>query len=434
MSIGYWILLLLIILILSIYSLKPRNNVFKDNIYLDNNSTTPMSNEALRAYKYGAGLGNASSSYAHEAKLIIEKNEKFVKSYLNTADLIIYTSGASESNNTILKAVAQYYPQKHFILSSYEHKTSLECAHQLEKDGLITLTLVKPDMYGFIHAEDVVNAIQEDTVLVSIMHVNNEIGSINDIEHISRAIKQRNPNIIFHSDIVQSFGKLHIPPVLDAFSVSYHKVYGPIGLGLLGIKNALFPILRAHPLIAGSQNHELRGGTLNVPAINAAYTALSNTLVNREYKNRQLLQKKLYIVDFLRKHFAIANYSDYYQKPEEYTKNNMNQQFEIVFLGDAPNSPKMAPGTLLFNVVKFGPKKFCNIQLKKYLERHNVVISIGSACNSDYSKASHVLFSIDCPNICRCGIIRVSIGDENTMSEIHSFCNILLHGIYEQSR
>lgn len=435
----HWILLLIIVLLLLIYFIKSKNdNIFTDYIYLDNNSTTPMSSETLNAYKKGAGYGNASSSYAHQAKEIIQKNDDLIKNYLNIKDYLpIYTSGASESNNTILKAVCHHNinekSPKHFILSSYEHKTSLDCAEQLEKDGLITLTLIKPDMKGFIHAEDVIKHIQDNTALISIMHVNNELGSINDIDLISKKIKERNPNIIFHSDIVQSFGKIPVNTSnLDAFSISYHKIYGPIGLGLLVIHNKLFPIFKEHPLIAGSQNYELRGGTINTPAICAAYNALTETIKNRKHKNNVLLQKKMYIVNFLKKHFPIVDYQDYYQKPESYQKPKQNYPFEIIFLGDAPESPKMAPGTLLLNVVKFGNFKFCNIQLKKYLERNGVIISIGSACNSDSSKASHVLFSLDCPHICRCGVVRISIGDENTWYEIYKFCNILLNGILEQ--
>lgn len=441
-----WIIIILFIIILSIYYIKKNkdSNVFNTNIYLDNNATTPMSSKSLKLLTWGTGLGNASSSYAHEAKNIIEKNSQLVKKVLHIPDnipnnnyLVVYTSGASESNNTILKSVALNNPGKHMILSAYEHKTSLECAQNLEKDGIITLTLIKPNMWGFIEPKEVELAIQPDTILVSIMHVNNEIGTINNLQTIGHLIKQKNPNIIFHSDVVQSFGKLPIFPInwhLDALSMSYHKIYGPVGIGLLVVKNNLLETIKNHPLIFGSQNYEMRGGTLNVAGICGAYGALSDMMQNREQKNNKLITMKNIIINFLIKNFKIANLTDYYKKPDDFRVNYSNPGFEILFIGDRnfKNILTMSPNTLLISIIKYGPDNFCNVKLKKFLEKNNIIISIGSACNSDNSKPSHVIYALDLPYICRCGVIRISLGDENTYSQIQQFCKKLYEGIYQQ--
>src|SRR5271168_1223046 len=155
-EIGILLILIIIIIAIQIFRTnKTNDNIFKNNIYLDNNGTTEICPEALASYDVCSKYGNASSDYATNAKLLLDENHKLVNSCLRGGGQtykLIYTSGASESNNTIIKSIADSYAKPHIILSSYEHKSSIDCARLLEKDGKISLTLVSPDRFGFIHA------------------------------------------------------------------------------------------------------------------------------------------------------------------------------------------------------------------------------------------------------------------------------------------
>lgn len=405
-------------------------NVFRKKIYLDNNGTTEICDTALESYKNCSKLGNDSSDYAVGANNLINDNNLLINNWLQNNYKVIYTSGASESNATIIRSISEKFNVPHVVISSYEHKSLLDCAKNLEKNNKISLTLVYPDMYGFINTSDVIKCLRSDTKLVSIMHANNEIGCINDIESIANIVKHIDPNIIFHTDMVQTFGKFMIDTInVDAISVSYHKFYGPQGLGLLLLKN--FDKLRDYPLIFGSQNFGYRGGTMNISAIGSGYSALTNALTNRDEKNNKLFGLKKYIVDYLVNNYNIGDYKNYVNKPDSYVVNNN----EIVFIGnDNPLTGNMNPNTLLFSVVNGGPMSnhFCNIKLKRDLFDNDIIVSIGSACNSKNIEASHVLHAIKAPYIIRCGVIRISLGDNNTLNDVKIFCDKLSYCINKQ--
>lgn len=426
------------------------NNIFNQNIYLDNNGTTEMTQDVLNEYVKSSKLGNPSSSYATEAKNLVGKSDDLILNWLNVKNKenykIIYTSGGTESNNTIfniLKSNELFKTKPHVITTSYEHNSVLECVKKLQQDNIIELTLVDPDMYGIVNPESIVNAIKYNTVLVSVMFINNEIGSVNNIYQICNAVKNVNKNIIFHTDAVQAFGKFSIQmePEIDAISVSFHKFNGPTGLGALIITNDLLVKIKQYPLLFGSQNYGARGGTVNISAIGAGYKALKNTINQRKNKNINLYNMKNYILTQLSKHYNIGDYKDYVNKPDTFAvsfnnnsliKNEKNK-YEVVLLGPL-NSEQSSPNTLLLSIVKYGDLKdhFCNVKLKQDLLNDKVIISIGSACNSSNNKPSHVLHSIKAPYIIRCGVIRISLGDFNSFSEIKKFCNILIANINKQ--
>jgi|ERR1700678_5700 len=443
-ELGIVLLLILIIVLIYIYYLKSSSNIFFNNIYLDNNGTTQMCDKALSYYKTGSGYGNASSTYATDAQELMNMNELLIKSWIQSDYRIIYTSGATESNNTIIKSLSKQLSKQlsnlpHVILSSYEHKSNIECAKILEKEGQITLSLVDPSIYGFINPQDVANIVNANTILVSIMHINNEMGTINNIKNICNACKNINPNLYFHTDAVQSFGKYSIPMHdwnIDSMSISYHKIYGPQGVGLLIVNQRTFNKIKLHPLINGSQNNGTRGGTINISGISASYAALTHTIHNRVSKNIHLYNMKQFIVDHLSNKYNIGDYINYVGKSDNYTVTKYNQSDnEIIFLGDDPRLTDMSPNTLLISIIKYGiiQHHFCNVQLRSDLQDHNIIISIGSTCNSQSFEPSHVLHVIRAPYIIRCGVIRISLGDNNTMREIKKFCQILSNCIELQN-
>jgi cysteine desulfurase len=429
------VLLILLIIFLAIYVYMNKHgntNIFEKNIYLDNNGTTQMAPEALEAYNKYAYLGNASASYAHEAKNIIDKHDKHVADVLGVQYRVIHTSGASESNNTVLKALAASITRPHFVLSSYEHKTSIDCVKQLVKDNIIELTLVNPNMYGTITIDSIKEAIRPNTVLVSIMHINNETGNVNDISLIAAEVKKINANIIVHSDIVQSYGK-YTPNLqnVDAISASYHKIYGPQGTGILALNSRVLELVKNHPLIHGEQNFGARGGTLNAAGIAASCEALTTICKNREKKNAKLFKMKKYVIDFLKEHYTIDDYINYYNKPDDFIPAGTGMK--CVFMGENPLSKATAPNTLLIAFIKPGTENhFCNVKLKKDLMSRNIITSIGSTCHSASKEPSHVMYSLKAPFVIRCGVLRISLGDYNKLSDVKKMCNILKECVNQQ--
>ena len=453
------LILALILLILFLYLNKDKNNIFSNNVYLDNNGTTMPCKEALKAYMEAAYLGNASGAYSKKAKEIISENDALIKEHLgcdgilgdlqtnsinkNMTYEVIYTSGASESNNTLIKSLVDNAHSNglrpHLVLSAYEHKTSLSCALLLETQGKADVTLVAPGPNGIVYTKDVLNAMTPNTVLVSIMHVNNEIGTHNLIEEMAKDVKKKNPNVCFHSDIVQSFGKYPINirnSQIDAVSASYHKIYGPQGIGILVVNKTTLEKIQNSPLIHGSQNYGARGGTINIAGIAASKVALETMLKDREYKNEKMFKMKKYLIDFLTQKYDIGDFKAYTGKPDDYTINRnttglstRKSKCEIVFIGEATVS-----STLLFSIVKYGPmdQHFCNLELRDALAKENIIISVGSACHAGSSEPSHVLTSIGAPYIIRCGVVRVSFGDYNSMSDVKRFCKVLAKYIDKQ--
>ena len=239
--------------------------------YLDNAATTPMSNEVYREMieVYGSIYGNPSSLYkvGRDADVAVEKaREKVAKAIGANADEIYFTSGGSEANNLAIKGIAKANRNKgnHIITSAIEHASVLESCKALEKEGF-KVTYIPVDEQGVIKYSEIVKAIGPDTILISIMTANNEVGTIQPIKAIAELAKAN--KVIFHTDAVQAIGALDINVKdigIDVLSLSGHKIYGPKGIGALYVKKGV----KIQSLIdGGDQERHLRAGTENVPAI-----------------------------------------------------------------------------------------------------------------------------------------------------------------------
>ncbi len=244
-------------------------------IYLDYHATTPVDPEVLQTMipYFTEIFGNAASrnhEFGWTAEAAVEKARQQIAHFIGAHEKeIIFTSGATESNNLALMGVAEMYQEKgkHIITSPIEHKSILDTCHFLEKKGF-SITYLKVDSYGQVSPESVRNAMTPQTILVSIMAANNEIGTINSIGEIGKVCKER--SVLFHTDAVQAVGKipLNVESMgVDLLSLTAHKIYGPKGIAALYVRRRN-PRVRLTPLIYGG-GHErgMRSGTLNVPGI-----------------------------------------------------------------------------------------------------------------------------------------------------------------------
>lgn len=251
------------------------SSTLKFPIYLDYHATTPVDPEVLKTMLpyFTEIFGNAASrnhEFGWTAEAAVEKARGQVAKLLGASDKeIIFTSGATESDNLAVLGVAEMYKEKgkHIITSPIEHKAILDTCHHLETKGY-EVTYLQCDQYGMISADAVRKAIRPDTILVSIMAANNEIGTINPLAEIGKVCHEK--GVLFHTDAVQAIGKVEINVEkmnIDLLSITAHKIYGPKGIGALYVRRKN-PRVRLAPILHGG-GHErgMRSGTLNVTGI-----------------------------------------------------------------------------------------------------------------------------------------------------------------------
>ncbi len=367
-------------------------------VYLDHSATTPVRPEVLEAMLpyLKDRFGNASSihSFGREAKVALEESREKVAEILGaTPSEVYFTSGGTESDNLAIKGVAFASRNKgrHVITSQIEHHAVLESCGFLAKEGF-EITYLPVDSFGLIDPEDLRKALRDDTVLVSIMHANNEVGTIQPIEELSQAAKEK--GIYFHTDAVQSLGKLPIDVsklAVDLISMSGHKIYGPKGVGAIYIRKGTRITPWAH---GGHHERSRRAGTENVPGIVGFTRALE--LLNAEMEDHkrhtgnlaQTLYRKL--VDTIP---------------------------DVVMHG---HPQKRIPNilSLSFKGVE-GESVILSLDLK------GVAVASGSACTSGTLEPSHVLSAMKvAPDIAQ-GALRFSFGRDNTMDDVDYVAGLL---------
>jgi cysteine desulfurase len=369
-------------------------------IYMDNHATTPVDPRVLAEMLpyFTETFGNASSrnhSFGWAAEAGVEKAREQIAALIGaSAKEIIFTSGATESNNLAIKGVADFYQDKgnHIITGQIEHKAVIDTCRTLERKGF-KITFLPVDKSGVVNPDDVQNAITDKTILISLMHANNEIGTVNPISEIGKLAKKR--GIIFHSDAVQSAGKIPVNVEamgLDLVSLSAHKMYGPKGVGALYVRRKN-PRVRVSPLIDGG-GHErgMRSGTLNVPGIvgmgKAAEIALQE--MPEESKRLRALRDHLWKGIQERLDFTFLN-GDY----ERRLPGNLNVSFAYV------------EGESLLMALK------------------DVAISSGSACTSASLEPSYVLRALGVGEDLAHTSMRFGLGRFNTKEECDYVLNLV---------
>ena len=370
----------------------------KKNIYLDYAATTPVDPRVIKAMLpyFNKKFGNTMSlhSFGQEAKAALEESREAVASLIKAeSNGIIFTSSATESNNLALKGVAFANKNKgnHIIISQIEHPCIMESAEWLESQGF-EITKLGVNKCGQISPEDVRNAIKKETILVSIIHASNEIGTIQEISEIGKICKEK--GVYFHTDAVQSFGKIPIDVNsmnIDLLSASSHKMYGPKGVGMLFVREGV----KIEPILhGGGQELGLRSSTVNVPAIVGFAEACK--ICQKEMKKESLRLIKLR--DKLIKG-VFEKIPDSYLNghPKKRLPNNTNFWF------------------------KFVEGESIVIQL----DLLGIAASTGSACSSAKLEPSHVLLAIGLKPEEAHGSLRLTLGRWTTEKEINYALEVL---------
>ena len=366
-------------------------------IYLDNNATTKVDDIVLNAMLpyLKEVYGNPSSTYSFGKKVKdeISKARNNIAKLLNAnPDSIIFTSCGSESNVSAIMSSININPNKrHIITTKVEHASIMETMSYLEKQGY-KITYLNVDKNGRLNLNELKESITSDTCLISVMMANNEIGNIYPIKEISKIAHEH--NIIFHCDAVQAVGKIRIDVDdldVDLLSISGHKINAPKGIGVLYIKDSN----KFNPLIFGHQEKNRRGGTENVPYIIGLGKA-AELIINDDFnKEKEIENLRTYMEDEIKKNIE-----------------------DVIIYGDLDNR---TPNTssIAFRGVKAD-------ELMLVLESFNILVSTGSACNSEIALPSHVLTACGA-DLDKYSPIRVSLGKYNTKEEIDEFIKKLIN-------
>jgi cysteine desulfurase len=376
-------------------------------IYLDHHATTPVDPAVLRAMLpyFSEKFGNPSGRqhvFGQEAHDAVEAARAQVAALLGArADEIVFTSGATESNNLAVRGLARSLAERgrHVVTTSVEHAAVLEPCRTLEREGF-TVTRVGVGADGIVAAADVTGALREDTVLVSVMAANNEVGTIQPIEEIGAACRER--GIAFHSDAVQAAGRVPLDintvPV-DLLSLSAHKMYGPKGVGALYVRKERRPRLRLQPQAeGGGQEKGLRSGTLNVPGIvgmGEAARLAAEALAAGEPARLQALRDRL--LEGLQRRIG-----------------------EVTVNGAL--APRL-PGNLHASIARAEAETLI-LSLGG-----RVALSSGAACSEAGGKGSHVLRAMGLPDERVYTALRFGIGRYNTPLELDTVVDALAEAV-----
>lgn len=375
-------------------------------IYLDNAATTRTAPEVVEAMLpyFTENYGNPSSIYslgAASKKALNQSRTAIAQSIGAKMEEIYFTAGGSEADNWALKAAAEAYESRgrHIITSKIEHHAVLHTCQYLEKKGF-EVTYLDVDEYGMVRLEDLKAAIRPDTILISIMFANNEIGTVLPVAEIGAIARQN--GILFHTDAVQAFGQLPINVDelhIDMLSASGHKLNGPKGIGFLYIRTGV----KIRSLIhGGAQERSRRAGTENVPGIVGFAAAVERAMRIMEEKTQREVELRDYLIGKIEKEIPYCRLNGHREKR---LPNNVNISFQFI------------EGESLLIM----------------LDMKGICASSGSACTSGSLDPSHVLLAIGLKHEEAHGSLRLTLSEENTLEEM-DFVVENLKGIVERLR
>lgn len=365
-------------------------------IYFDNSATTNLDGRVFDEMRHflEQNHSNPSSLYeiAQKSRVAIEKSRENIANYINAnKNEVFFTSSGTEANNWAIfgSTIRKKIFKGHIITTAFEHSSVLECIKFLEDFGF-EVTYLKPNIDGFIESKSLVEALRKDTIFVSIMYVNNEVGTVQDIEKFCKIVKEYNSDIIFHTDAVQRISDFKVDVKefnIDLMTISAHKIHGPKGIGALYIKSG---IDIENLILGGSQERARRAGTENVANI-VGFSKAVDILKDELKKNREF-RKSLrdYLVKKLGENFENFKINGSLDKRHS---GNLNISFENI-----------EKEMLIMN-----------------MDFNGICISSGSACSSGSVENSHVLSAMGVEEKWQEGAVRISLGENNTFEEIDFF-------------
>ena len=364
-------------------------------IYLDNSATTKPHESVLQTFLQVNEHYFANPASIHQAGVeandLLSRAREQVASILNTEEKqVIFTSGGTESNNFALYGIAKSstHKGKHIIVSEIEHPSVLEAAKRLISEGF-DIEYLRVDEHGKLSVEQLKRIIRKDTILVSVMHVNNEMGAISPIHEMAKIIHEKS-RAVFHVDAVQSFGKMHVAfdgengP--DILTVSGHKIHGIKGSGIIAFRKQL----NISPfLVGGGQEFGLRSGTVSVPLAVSFAKAARLAVEN------------------------IEGMQDKYKKWNDELRNYLKQFGEEIFV--------LSPTDAADHILSFSVKGLKGEILINALQKENIIVSTSSACSSKQTKDSHVVEAMKIAPQYKKGVIRISFGAMTTEQDVEAF-------------
>lgn len=380
-------------------------------VYFDNSATTRVDEDVIDLMEktMREDFGNPSSKHMKGtvSEGYLKRSQETLSKILKVEPgEIFFTSGGTESNNTAILGTASANKRKgrHLITTQIEHDSVLEAFKYLERVKLpenvdpenkgFEVTYLKTDSQGHINLDELKDAIRQDTILVSVMMVNNEMGALQDMAAIGKAIKEKNPSCAFHADAVQAFGKYEIFPKkmnIDLLSISSHKIHGPKGCGALYVNSKV----RVAPMIlGGGQQKGFRSGTDNVPGAAGLGLAAENAYKNLSENTARMMEIKDYLSD----------------KLLEYSQKGLFGKCQVRI-----NSQKGTLSAPHILSASFVPVK--SEVLLHALEEKGIYVSAGSACASNRNKESHVLKAIGLDKKTADCTLRFSFSKDNTLKE-----------------
>lgn len=378
----------------------------KTRIYMDHASTTPVDSEVLKTMEpyFSETFGNPSSLYleGRDAKEAMDDARESVSKVFNCRpEEIVFTGSGTESINLAIQGVVKKTGGKNIVTSLTEHHAVLNTCHDLENQG-VAVTYVPVDGYGKVNMNALEKALRKDTVLVSIIYANNEIGTVNPIKDIVKAIKKINKNVLVHTDACQAAGALSLDVKdlgVDLMTINASKIYGPKGVGVLYIKKGtpIYPIIHG-----GGQENRLRSGTESVPLIVGLAKALEIAEKKRKKESSRLIPLRDRLIKGILENVDKTILNGH---PTDRLPNNVNITI-LDIEGEA----------MLF-----------------YLDEAGIAASSGSACTSGDLEPSHVLLATGLPYEAAHGSLRLSLGRTTTEKDVDYVIEVL-PGIVEKLR
>ncbi|MFH1145457.1 MAG: cysteine desulfurase family protein [bacterium] len=377
----------------------------REFIYLDYSASTPVDPAVVKAMEpyWSEQYGNASSIHemGRTARIAVEDSRKKVACILHCDPLeIVFTAGGTESVNLAITGIvrANQRKGKHIVTTVIEHHTALHAINYLEKEGW-TVTYVPVDKNGHVDPMAVVDIVRDDTVLVSVMYANNEIGTVQPITEISRLVKEKYPQVYFHTDACQAPGSLPLGVNdlgVDLMSLSGSKIYGPKGSAVLYVKNGV----KIDPIIhGGGQERNLRSGTESVSLIVGFAKALELIEENREQETKRLMA--------------------------------LRERLVTRVLAVVPGAVLNGQGDVLPNKANFSIPGINGNELVLTLDRYGIGCSTASACSSGNPQPSHVVLALGVPYELAQGTVRFSLGKDTTDDDIAYLLEVLPKAVKE---